>query len=388
MLSPRLLQFGRDQVFWDCATMSACETLPDGLPASLDTRAGVDRYWRQRLQDATLTVRPLVETSEGSLERFWENAVRTYTACDLTKPCDRDVAMWGIAKLVRDALGEEYAYGLWSTRVEEQLAWRVLNPATASCLTVSEKTFPSWSWTSLQGTIQVPPRIHDPPRFYRVTNPEGGDIKFQFERTLWGRFEGEHKKLWRQEIPNMDVKLADSKSKRSESQAAKAKSPPIGPRPNPDQASVLSSKEIALKGHICPGTVRLTPEGEGWEFAIAKPGHRQVVFTSHPDVAPSEIETPCEFLLLAASRHFIDCNGRELQTRDCLEGDFIIDEQHFGVGILVKRDGNQLRRVGAVSFREVCKEDWNHFRRACGEGEEALINDLDATTVKEVWRLV
>ncbi|KZL70436.1 heterokaryon incompatibility protein (TOL) [Colletotrichum tofieldiae] len=385
MLSPRLLQFGRDQIFWDCATVSACEILPDGLPASLDTRAGVDRYWRQRLQDAAIMVRPLVDTSEGSLEKFWENAVRTYTACDLTNPCDRDDAMWGIAKLVRDALGEEYAYGLWSTRVEEQLAWRVADPATSSCPDVSKKGFPSWSWTRLRGTILVPPRIHDPPRFYRVVSPKGGDVEFQFERALWGRVEGEHKKLWRQEIPNMDVKLADSNSKRSEGQVTKVESPARGDRPNPDKASVLRSKKIALRGHICAGAIRSVSEGVRWEFAIGDSGHRQVVFAAHPDVAPSEVETPCDFLLLAASRHFIDCWGRGLRNRDYLEDDDIIDEQHFGVGILVKRDGDDLRRVGAVSFRDVCKEDWNHFRRACGQNEKALRDDLDAGTGEEVW---
>ncbi|KAI8314842.1 hypothetical protein K4K61_003860 [Colletotrichum sp. SAR11_59] len=281
MLSPRLIQFGQQQIFWDCATKSACEILPDGLPASLDTRAGVDRYWRQRLQDAAITVRPLVDTSEGSLEKFWESAVRTYTACNLTKSSDRNPAIWGVAKLVRDALGEEYAYGLWSTRIEEQLAWRVTDPGMSSYPDVSNEA-PSWSWTRLQGTIQIPPRVHDPPRFYKVVNHQGGNLEFQFEKAVWGRIEGEHKRIWREETKNMDakLKLAVSKAKRFHGRAPKTESPAGGDKPNLDEASALRSKAIALRGHICRGNVRAVPKGGQWEFTIGEPERDSLLFPS------------------------------------------------------------------------------------------------------------
>ncbi|KAJ0271366.1 hypothetical protein COL940_011091 [Colletotrichum noveboracense] len=381
MVSPRLIQFGHQQIFWDCATKSACEFLPDRLPASLDTRAGVDRYWRQRLQDAAITVRPLVDTSEGSLEKFWESAVRTYTACNLTKSSDRNPAIWGVAKLVRDALGEEYAYGLWSTRIEEQLAWRVTDPGMSSYPDVSNEA-PSWSWTRLQGTIQIPPRVHDPPRFYKVMNHQGGNLEFQFEKAVWGRIEGEYKRIWREETKNMDakLKLAVSRAKRSHGHGPKTESPVRGDKPNMDEASALRSKAIALRGHICRGNVRAVLKSGQWEFTIGEPGAKQVVFAAHPDVAPSQNETPCCFLLLAASRHFIDRLGDKLRNKDYLEDEDIVDEQHFGVGILVERNGNNLSRVGAVSFRDICNEDWNHFRRACGQDDEALRDDLDART--------
>ncbi|KAJ0292312.1 hypothetical protein CBS470a_003001 [Colletotrichum nupharicola] len=374
-------KFGHQQIFWDCATKSACEFLPDRLPASLDTRAGVDRYWRQRLQDAAITVRPLVDTSEGSLEKFWESAVRTYTACNLTKSSDRNPAIWGVAKLVRDALGEEYAYGLWSTRIEEQLAWRVTDPGMSSYPDVSNEA-PSWSWTRLQGTIQIPPRVHDPPRFYKVMNHQGGNLEFQFEKAVWGRIEGEYKRIWREETKNMDakLKLAVSRAKRSHGHGPKTESPVRGDKPNMDEASALRSKAIALRGHICRGNVRAVLKSGQWEFTIGEPGAKQVVFAAHPDVAPSQNETPCCFLLLAASRHFIDRLGDKLRNKDYLEDEDIVDEQHFGVGILVERNGNNLSRVGAVSFRDICNEDWNHFRRACGQDDEALRDDLDART--------
>ncbi|KAI8212125.1 hypothetical protein K4K52_008867 [Colletotrichum sp. SAR 10_76] len=274
-------KFGHQQIFWDCATKSACEILPDGLPASLDTRAGVDRYWRQRLQDAAITVRPLVDISEGSLEKFWESAVRTYTACNLTKSSDRNPAIWGVAKLVRDALGEEYAYGLWSTRIEEQLAWRVTDPGISSYPDVSNEA-PSWSWTRLQGTIQIPPRVHDPPRFYKVMNHQGGNLEFQFEKAVWGRIEGEHKRIWREETKNMDakLKLAVSKAKRFHGHAPKTESPSRGDKPNLDEASALRSKAIALRGHICRGNVRAVPKGGQWEFTIGEPEGDSLLFPS------------------------------------------------------------------------------------------------------------
>jgi hypothetical protein len=35
LLAPRVLHFGREQLFWECHTMNACETYPDGLSPSL-----------------------------------------------------------------------------------------------------------------------------------------------------------------------------------------------------------------------------------------------------------------------------------------------------------------------------------------------------------------
>ena len=161
MLAPRILHFAQNQVFWDCPAMSACETLPAGLPQPLDSASGPDRHWRGRLQEFEGSDEPLAGAKDDSIESFWKAAVWKYTSCNLTKGSDKLIAMWGIAKLVRDEIGIEYGNGLWEKNLEDQLAWRV-----AECTLVVrpsystewalERKIPTWSWASMDGAIEVP----------------------------------------------------------------------------------------------------------------------------------------------------------------------------------------------------------------------------------------
>ena len=42
ILSPRMLHFGQWQLFWECRGLVACETYPQGLPASLSEHSLID----------------------------------------------------------------------------------------------------------------------------------------------------------------------------------------------------------------------------------------------------------------------------------------------------------------------------------------------------------
>ncbi|KAK0702794.1 heterokaryon incompatibility protein-domain-containing protein [Lasiosphaeris hirsuta] len=42
LLSPRVLHFGRNQVFWECGELEACEIYPGGVPTSLSSEKGGD----------------------------------------------------------------------------------------------------------------------------------------------------------------------------------------------------------------------------------------------------------------------------------------------------------------------------------------------------------
>ncbi|KAI1878449.1 uncharacterized protein JN550_000631 [Neoarthrinium moseri] len=182
MLSPRMIHFTANQVFWDCASMSACEVFPAGLPESLDAAAAPDRHWRERLQIAQ-EKKELTGTADDSIEQFWKKAVRAYTACNLTRNIDRMPAIWSVAKLVRDEMrraydGQEYGVGLWSSYLHEQLAWRVMDPSKATRpeeLTV----YPTWSWASLIGEIEVQDRISDPNRCYGISGHDGHKVRYQ-----------------------------------------------------------------------------------------------------------------------------------------------------------------------------------------------------------------
>ncbi|KAL1645001.1 hypothetical protein SLS58_004072 [Diplodia intermedia] len=214
LLSPRLLHYTRHQLYFDCATLSACETFPHGLPAALDSgassSASTDRHWRARLLQTlpssspslhAIISRPLAPASAVSLEQFWATAVASYTRCALTRAADRGVALWGVAKPLLDMMLQEgggegneedeeaYAVGLWRRGLEEQLAWRLVgspgpllglndNAAAAATTTTTTTThhgtnvkasaavqdppaFPSWSWMAVVDAAARPVEVAD-----------------------------------------------------------------------------------------------------------------------------------------------------------------------------------------------------------------------------------
>ncbi|KAI4950160.1 hypothetical protein J4E91_004816 [Alternaria rosae] len=177
ILSPRILHFTKHQIFWDCGTLSACEVFPKGLPFPLDHKASTDRHWRGRLANTTVSSNALIGVNDNeSSYTFWMSAVQNYTECDLTNQGDKTIAIWSIAKLLRDFMGEQYAMGMWSEALEEQLAWRVRD--TKSCKRIPEldANIPSWSWASIKGAVVPQHRLAI--RSYKVTNHDGAIVKF------------------------------------------------------------------------------------------------------------------------------------------------------------------------------------------------------------------
>lgn len=178
MLAPRILHFSKHQIFWDCAEMSACESLPERLPFPLDCLASTDRHWRGRLQE-TSAENPfsLSAVNDDSIDDFWSTVVGNYTSLDLTKQADKRIAVWSIAKLVRDILAEQYAFGLWELALEQQLCWRVVDCTTAE-RPRELATNPSWSWTSVKGRVLVPYRREKSNGDYSVTDHDDKPVKF------------------------------------------------------------------------------------------------------------------------------------------------------------------------------------------------------------------
>ncbi|KAF3008560.1 hypothetical protein E8E13_007109 [Curvularia kusanoi] len=160
-------------------TLSACETLPEGLPFVLAALATTDRRWRGRLQRKNSAQAESRLALEDSLEKFWKTAVLNYTSCNLTNQADKTFAIWSVAKLVRDNLqhSDQYGCGLWSIALHEQLAWQVTVTKPNARLDTLLPDFPSWSWASVNAPIQVQDRIVLK-RSYTVKNHQGSPISF------------------------------------------------------------------------------------------------------------------------------------------------------------------------------------------------------------------
>ncbi|KAI4686108.1 uncharacterized protein J4E88_003945 [Alternaria novae-zelandiae] len=177
ILSPRILHFTKRQIFWDCGTLSACEVFPKGLPFPLDHEASTDRHWRGRLARSTVSSNALVGVIDNeSSYTFWMSAVQNYTECELTNQGDKTIAIWSIAKLLRDFMSEQYAVGMWSGALEEQLTWRVRDTKACKRMPELDANIPSWSWASIKGAVVPQHRLAKRP--YKITDHDGAAVRF------------------------------------------------------------------------------------------------------------------------------------------------------------------------------------------------------------------
>jgi hypothetical protein len=85
--------------------------------------------------------------------RAWLSLVAVYSACDLTFPKDKLVAIAGVVNQIRTNTGLTFVGGVWEEILLECLLWRV-GPFTRVRLTTG---VPSWSWASIDGGVSRDP---------------------------------------------------------------------------------------------------------------------------------------------------------------------------------------------------------------------------------------
>jgi len=169
VLARRILHFGRNQVFFECHEIDACETFPNGLPDTeiFRNRAlGAPSNGRFKRLDPELDGGWLRETksmqrlkSHPDLNIFsiWGELVETYSSLNLTKWEDKLVAFSGIAKMMRQILGDDdYLAGLWRRQLPYHMLWSRRKDGgliTEPMIYIA----PSWSWASVQAPVTLQP---------------------------------------------------------------------------------------------------------------------------------------------------------------------------------------------------------------------------------------
>ncbi|CAO2651401.1 Nn.00g039710.m01.CDS01 [Neocucurbitaria sp. VM-36] len=419
MLAPRILHFSKHQVFWDCAEMSACETLPAGLPLPLDRSSAIDRHWRGRLQEAGTNQAILVSAvNDDSPEDFWKLAVESFTSLDLKFQTDKRRAIWGIAKLMRDSLDEEYAAGMWETGLEEQLAWRVSDCTIAS--RPKELTSnPSWSWTSIKGKVLIEGRSQLQDRIYQATDHANQPLSFDIgDKNLRPALPREPSETFQEELVAMgrDLELVEERRRKSgtssrhqsltgistsihNSQAGMEDSvsntsTPLGARAMSPQQTVLDleakgqnsgqatrknsgmsaskyqdteselvDKKIAIKGYLLQGLMSLRNNTGGWTIELVGPvcyNQEDIVIEAFPDVKHDAAPEPIHFVILALSEQF----ERHASMFSSDELDPTQKSCYVGQGIMLRPSGNKLCyvRTGAFKIRCLSASIWEYIR--------------------------
>ncbi|KAI0127664.1 heterokaryon incompatibility protein-domain-containing protein [Xylariales sp. AK1849] len=338
MLAPRILHFSKEQVFWDCASLSACEAIPTGLPQQLDDAASVDRQWRGWL-------RAPKDSKQMNVDAFWSKAVRIYTSNDLTKKSDKLQAIWGIASVVAEAQKEvwgAWGAGLWATYLENQLVWTVSKKEdTSSVKTKQERNseLPSWSWASVDGIVELA-EIWSSGAFYTVQNHQGGPIFFQ----KGAKFE----------------------------------------------AYGLTEPAIEMRCHVGEAMVRLD-QSKRFTLELESPCGGQNPVQVFPDT-PLDAERKSKFMILTVHKEpkrLMTADGR-LIASVFVQDDESIEFGYSGFGLLVDEERDQpnfYKRTGVVKFSGLSSSQWRYVRSLCGDFNDDKATELNPTSesAKEIW---
>jgi len=386
MLAPRILHFAEKQIFWDCPSLSACETLPGGLPQPMDRVAGPDRHWRGRLQVSEGSDEPLAGAIDQPMESFWKTAVRKYTSCNLTNGSDKLIAMWGIAKLVRDALGVEYANGLWQANLEDQLAWHVaecrMTKRPSECPEWNlARDIPSWSWASMDGEIVVPDRMSDKPH-YRVTDHDGRPIQLNIKgrqhlaNIIANRTtpQAPPAPIRMRSDSGAEIQRRNVQSRKEHGDLSGEKGfhrSVIPEKVNDDEEPKLVSQSIRVQGHIGRGKLEGNDAGDKWTLQVRSTADFEI--EAFPDTVPN-LRDPVDvwpyYVVLSAKQVYIPQSflsqvpEPKKQERDVYRDthrlasiDELVEAEpeeevdYTGHGILLKPAGkNHFRRTGAFRF--------------------------------------
>jgi hypothetical protein len=144
ILSPRVLSFGQDQVFWECNELrNASEAYP----------CGFDTHTLYPVFDVSLTV------SQRGCDWLWARIIEDYSSKSLSRPLeDKFVALSAIARQVTQLKDDWYIAGLFWRDFPAQLLWEV-NPLDSFSGRTTRPTgnyrAPTWSWASLDGPVQA-----------------------------------------------------------------------------------------------------------------------------------------------------------------------------------------------------------------------------------------
>ena len=123
-LSPHILHFVEDHMLWECSHQPvAIGEYPTCTPASL------------------------LRSAASDCSHQWLRMIRIYSACKMTKNCDKLPAIAGIANVWP---ANAYHYGIFESNVCNSLLWLKRNEP------VIRRTgrAPSWSWASVDGEVQ------------------------------------------------------------------------------------------------------------------------------------------------------------------------------------------------------------------------------------------
>ena len=167
LLSPRILYYGRGELFWDCLTVSASESSP--ISASLPVDGESAETWALKIMRRALALTLNSHLQERHLQEAWLQVTINYSRRKATKHSDTLIAIEGVMEGLKDILHAEPLAGMWNLGLWRQLTWWIdalPTPIVPNAEPENEAFHsPSWSWLSAHSAISyhntIRGKIHD-----------------------------------------------------------------------------------------------------------------------------------------------------------------------------------------------------------------------------------
>ena len=138
LLSPRLLHYKKNQLYWACNEMLASESYPWGFsnirdesePARSSLRISSNpissvSLWKPHTAMRAPSALPsnIQGVFRRGLIKTWMDIVKFYPNSELTIKCDKLIAISAIARELRNTQKSDYLAGLWECDLIFELGW-------------------------------------------------------------------------------------------------------------------------------------------------------------------------------------------------------------------------------------------------------------------------
>ncbi|KAI7778647.1 hypothetical protein LA080_001880 [Diaporthe eres] len=181
-LAQRIIHFTKDQVFWECWSLEASETLPRGVPP-----------FRYGNFDKSIGLGSKILHPQRTMSR-WYKIVEEYSCTSCTYADDRLLAISALAKRFCSALHadpSDYLAGIWKHDLPLWLCWYqdYEEPLTGKSAPAENeanqeyKYAPSWSWASIMAPVLFPGH-------YNLTAATTEVVDFEVQRRSPNFFDG------------------------------------------------------------------------------------------------------------------------------------------------------------------------------------------------------
>jgi hypothetical protein len=175
LLSPRIIHYGKQQMYWECRKCFQAEDGAQFNPLSFNAdqllaqqrlpakQHGGLKNWISYVEGVNAA--NATTPSHGRWKGGWLSVVEDYSTRSLTYGNDKLPALSGLARFLAQNTGDQYYAGLWKAHILEDLHWRVLEKQTEQLAFGPTKPTsyraPSWSWASVDAAIKFRPLDFD-----------------------------------------------------------------------------------------------------------------------------------------------------------------------------------------------------------------------------------